>query len=158
MHSSIVETLKGQTAAYRCIANDSDDLAIVLVGQLRGHRHAQSRRYRVAGMAGYESIIFALAGIGETAEATHLAIGVEPVATAREYLVHIGLVAHIPHQAVVGRVKHIVQGHIDFDSSHARGKMARIGRQLVNQESAQLLAQRGQRVDGQTLKVGRAVD
>ncbi len=98
-------------------------------------------------MASGERVILALAGVGKTADATQLAIGVEQVAATSENLVGISLMAHIPHKAVVGRVEHVVQRHHDVHGTHARGEMARIGRQLVNDETAQLVAHLRQLVD-----------
>jgi hypothetical protein len=51
-----------------------------------------------------------------------------------------------------------VQRHHDVHGTHARGKMARIGRQVVNDETAQLVAHLRQLVDSQLLQVGRTVD
>ena len=55
-----------------------------------------------------ERVILTFAGIGKAAQATHLAIGRETIATACENLVSVSLMPHVPHQPVVGRVEHIV--------------------------------------------------
>ena len=70
-------------------------------------------------MACHKGVVFALAGVGEAAQSAHSAVFVEKVAAACEYLVRIRLMAYVPHQSVVRRVKHIVKRHIYLHCTHA---------------------------------------
>ena len=40
-----------------------------------------------------------------------LSVGMEVVLTTCQYLMAVSLMAHIPHNAVVGGVEHVVQGY-----------------------------------------------
>ena len=126
--------------------------------QLGGNRHAQSSADGVGGMAGSEGVVLALCGIGEAAQAVQFAVVVKLVAPARQDLVGIGLVPHVPHQTVVGRVEHIVQRHDNLHRAHTRGKVPRVARQLVYHILPQLVAHLWQLVDIQFPQVGRAVN
>ena len=87
-------------------------------------------------MAGLKCVILALAGIGKATQATHLAISRETVTATGQYFVGIGLMTHIPHQAVVGSVEHIVQRHGNLHGTHTRSEVARIFAQLMHDELA----------------------
>ncbi len=65
---------------------------------------------------------------------------------------------HVPHKAVVGGVEYIVKGHGQLHGTHARGKMPRVLRQRMYEEVAELGAQLGQLLGGETAQVGRTVD
>ena len=69
-------------------------------------------------MTSLKSVVFALAGIGKTTQATHLAIGREAIATPSQNLVGIGLVTYVPHQSIVGGVEHVVQRHGNLNGTH----------------------------------------
>ncbi len=60
-------------------------------------------------MAGAEGVVIALAAARETGDAVGLAQRIHGLAPASEYLVRIGLVAHIPHQPVIRSVIDIMQ-------------------------------------------------
>ena len=62
-----------------------------------GNIYAECGRDRVGCMAGYESVILALRRVGERTQTAELTVGMEPVATAGEYLMRVCLVAHIPY-------------------------------------------------------------
>jgi hypothetical protein len=66
----------------------------------------------------------ALFPLRETADAPVLAERGELRAPAREDLMRISLVSHIPHDAVVRRIKGIVESDRQVDHAEARGKMS----------------------------------
>ena len=103
----IVESLEGQAARHAAVADDCHHVAAIAL-LARGHRHAQSYRNGVGCVTTGAGIIFALLGRGEWLQAAQLAVGVEPRTSSRQYLVAIGLVAHIPHDTVVGGIKYIM--------------------------------------------------
>ena len=65
-------------------------------------------------MTAREGVILTLSRTRERMESTQLSVGVEYLTSAREYLVAVSLMAHIPHYTVVRGVIHIVQCHRQF--------------------------------------------
>ena len=130
---SIVQAFEGHASADRGIADHGHHLPLVAF-QVVGHRHAQGSRDAVRGMTCRERIVLALLRRGESAQAAQLAQGRERVASACQYLVRIGLMAHIPHQSVFGRVVHIVQGHDDLDGTQARSEVSGVDAHLFDDE------------------------
>ena len=109
-------------------------------------------------MPGNESIVLALLRIRETAQSVHLTVVLKSVAATREHLVPVGLVTNVPHDAVVWRVEHIVQCHCKINSPHARRKMPGIHRQRFDEESPQLTAHVGQRINRHLAQIGRTIN
>ena len=62
-----------------------------------------------------ESVVLALATAGKTRDATGHAQPAHGLAPARENLVRVGLVSHVPHDPVVGRVEHVVESDGQLD-------------------------------------------
>ena len=146
----VVQPLEGQTAGNGGVADDGNHLALLLlVFQPGGDGHTQCGRYGVGGMSGDEGVVFALGRVGETAQPVQLAAGVEPLASAGQYLVAVGLVPHVPYDAVVGGVEHVVQGYGQLDGSHARPEMPRVVGQRTDEEAAYLGTHLGQLLDRQ---------
>ena len=52
----------------------------------------------------------------------------------------VGLMPHVPHDAVLWRIVHIVQRHSDLRHAEARSQMAGIDRHLLHDILAQFLA------------------
>jgi hypothetical protein len=65
--------------------------------------------------------------VPERAPGHRLLDGVQLRATAGQYLVGIGLMSHIPDQAVMRGIEHVMQGDGQFDRAQTRGEMARPG-------------------------------
>ncbi len=70
----------------------------------------------------------------------------------------IGLMAHIPHQSVFGRVVHIVQGHDDLDGAKARSEVSGVDAHLFDNELSKSLADIRQLLDGQFPEISRTID
>lgn len=87
-----------------------------------------------------------------------LTIGVEGIASAGENLVAVGLMSHIPYDAIVGRVEHVVHGHGNLYRAQTRSEMARIVGQFVDNVAAQFITYGGQLVYTKLAKIGRRVD
>lgn len=75
-------------------------------------------------MAGDEGIEGAFLPLGEAGQAIGLAQGMHTLPPAGEDLVGIGLVAHVPDDAVLRGVEHVVQGHGEFDHPQVGGQVA----------------------------------
>ena len=66
-------------------------------------------------MANTESIVLAFFTEGERVQAIFLPYGVHLLSASGEDFMWIGLVAHIPHQAICRRIVDVVQGNCQFD-------------------------------------------
>ena len=153
----VVQSFKGQAAAHGAIANHRHHLPL-LVGEFGGHGHAEGGRDGVGGVAAGEGVVFALGGGGEGAKTMEFAVRAKLVAPPCKNLVPIGLVPHVPHDAVFGRVVYVMQRHGQFHYAQTGGQMPGIHRQFVDDVVAQLLAELGQFFHFQLAQVGRALD
>jgi len=148
LHARIVHRLESHAGRHRTVADHGDRVQRVAL-DLGGLRHAQRggngrRRVRRA-----EGVVLALVALRKAGNAILLAQGMHALAPARQNLVRIGLVAHVPHDTVVRRVEHIVQRDGQLDRAQVgRQVAARLGNG-VEQEAAQFLRQRHQLRAGQ---------
>ena len=74
-------------------------------------------------MGDVEGVVLALAPVREAGDSAPLAKGIEPVAPARENLVAIGLMAHVPDQLVAGGIVEVVKGHNEFRGAERGAQM-----------------------------------
>ena len=95
-------------------------------------------------MADAERVVGTFAAGRKRRQAVALLDGVQPIAPTGQHLVRIGLVADIPHQAIVRSVEYIVQCNSEFHGAQAGGEMAAAGTDGVNQEFAQFGCERRQ--------------
>ena len=84
--------------------------------------------------------------------------GVELLPAARQNLVRIGLMAHVPDQSVIGGVKYIMQGDCQLDGTQSRGKMTPAGADAVDQEIAQFRGQLYQLGGRQAAQIRRRIN
>ena len=75
-------------------------------------------------MCGAKWIEFALAAFGETIEPTRLPQTTNTLPSARQNLMWVGLMADIPNEAVMRRIKNIMQRNCKFDHTKTCSKMA----------------------------------
>jgi hypothetical protein len=90
-------------------------------------------------VGGAERVVFALRALGEAGEAAALPQGADPVATAGQDLVRIGLVADVPDQDVGGRLIDVVQRHRQLDHAKPRAQVAAGHRDSVDGLEAHLV-------------------
>ena len=157
MARHVVESFKRQSAAHAAIAYHSHHMAVCLPFYLSSHSHAEGSRDRVAGMSAGEGIIFTLQRGREGAYAAQLSVGGEGLSASCEYLVSIGLMPHVPHDAVVRCLEHIVQSYSQLHCSKAGSKVTRIARNFLDDIIAKLLADLGQLADFQLSQVLRHI-
>src|SRR5450432_4282840 len=74
-------------------------------------------------MRGAEGVVFAFLALGETGQTAAGAKGANAVATARQNLVRIGLVANVPDQFVGWRVEHVMQRDSKLDDTEPGSEM-----------------------------------
>ena len=152
--AGIEQRFPGHAGGHRAVADDRDHLAVVL-GELRGHRHAERGADRGARVADAEGVVFAFGARRERREPAALLDGVELVAPAGEHLVRIGLVADVPHQPVARRFENVVQGDGELDRAEPRGEMSAARGDALDQVVAQLVADFAEPVFGMCAQICR---
>ena len=105
-------------------------------------------------MGGAEGVVGALAAPREAGEALGLTQGADALASAREDLVGIGLVADIPDQPIIRRIEDIVQRDRQLDHAQTRAQMPARDRDGVDHLGPQLVRHLFQVALGQLAKLG----
>ena len=100
-----------------------------------------------------EGVVFALGPFGEAIEPARLADGANLVAPAGNDLVRVGLMPHVPDQAVAGRVEHVVEGNRQLDHAKPGTQMAAGLRNRVNGLGPQLLGNLLQVLDREAAQI-----
>ena len=144
----VVQPLEGQASRHRPVADDRDHVAIRLFPQGGGHGHTHRRGDGVGGVPGDERVVLALGRVGEPADAPQLPQGMEYLFPPRQDLVAIVLVPHVPHDAVVRRVEHVMKGHGKLHRPQAGPQVTGVLREHVDDILTQLRAHRLQLVRG----------
>ena len=78
-------------------------------------------------MSNVEHVVGAFFPFGETADPSFCAQGVEPVPSARDQLVGVRLVPHVPDDLVLGHPENVVQGQSQFHSTEVRRQVTTVG-------------------------------
>ncbi len=89
-------------------------------------------------MADAKRVVFTFAASRERREAILLLDGVQSIATAGQHFVRIGLMANVPHQAVLRRVEDIMQSYRELHGAQAGGEVTAHLAHGVDQILAQL--------------------
>ena len=155
--TGVVEPLEGQSAGHGAVADDRHH-AVFLALQLERLGDAQRGGDGDGGVAAAECVVGAFVARGKSADASHLAVGVEPGAAAGDDFVGVGLVADVPHQFVFGGVVYVVQGRGELHGAEIGGQVPRIFGELLDDEVAQLAAEFGKGFDRQLFQVVGRVD
>jgi hypothetical protein len=92
-------------------------------------------------MGGAKWIVLALGALGEAGEAVALAERADAAAAPGQDLVRIGLVANVPHDAVMGRVEDIMQRERQLHDAEAGAEMPAGDRDRVDGLGAQFIGQ-----------------
>ena len=127
----IVHRLVGHAARHGAVADDADDVARFARNTAR-HRHAEAGRDRRGRMRRAEGVVLALGPLGEAVEPAGLADGANLVAPPGDDLVRVGLMPHVPDQAVAGGVEHMVEGDRQLDHAEACTQVAARHRDRVD--------------------------
>ena len=139
----VVHRLIGHTRRHGAVADDGDH---VVVGARKVARHgvAERRRDRGRAVGGAEGIVGAFLAAGEARQTAALAQRAHAVAPPGQYLVRIGLVAHVPDHLVARRVEDRVQRHREFDDPEPGAEVASGIRDHVDHLAAQFIRQAAQ--------------
>ena len=121
--TGLVERLEGDPAREGAVAEHADDVAAVLAGDALRLDQAQPVADGGRGVPGADHVVRRLRAVGKAGEAAVLPDRPEPVAAARQQLVRVALVAHVPDDLVLGAPQHAVQGDGQIDRAQARGEV-----------------------------------
>ena len=109
-------------------------------------------------MADAKGVVFGFFALGKAGQAVFHAHGVHARTPARQDFMRVGLVAHVPYQAVVRGVEHIVQRHGQLDAAQVGSEVATGLADRLHQKLAQLARQLRQLAAVEPAQVGRQVD
>ena len=156
-HARVVERLEGHAGTHRAVANNGYRMAVVALA-LGGQCHAQGCRDAGAGMRRAKGVVDALGALRKARDAAQLAQRVHAVAAAGQDLVRVGLVAHVPHQAVFRGVEDMVQGHGQLHRAQVGAEVATGLRHALQHELAQLGRQHLEVCAREPTQVCRVID
>ena len=152
----VVEALKSQAATHRSVTDDGHYLprsSFLAPRILRCHRHTKCGRDAVGGMTADEGVVLALLGRGEGTKAAQLTVGTETVTTTGQDLMAVGLMAHIPYDAVIRGIIDIMKGYCQLYHTKARSQVAGVHGEFFHDEMSQLVTELWQLVNLQLAQV-----
>src|SRR5205085_3068649 len=109
--------------AHRTVSDHADDVVRLLLLIARDGK-AEAGGNRGGGMRRAETVVDALAALGETGKPAALPQRADAVAPPGDDLVRIGLMADIPDQFVAGGLEHVMTGNRQFANSQPRTEVA----------------------------------
>ena len=105
-----------------------------------------------------ERVVFAFRALGETAQASALPQGSDPVAPTGQDLVRVGLMADVPDDAVGRRIENVVQRDRQFDHAETSAEMAARHRDRADGFGAQFLGELSEIALFQLAQIGGRAD
>ncbi len=100
--AEVVERLVRHATGHRPVADDGDDVAVVVDAGVAGDGHAVGVAQDRGGVAVLDEVVAALLAAGVARHAARLAELAELGAAPGEDLVHVRLVAGVPQDRVLG--------------------------------------------------------
>ena len=155
--AGVIQGLEGHARGHRSVADHGDD-APIIAEPLGADGHAEGGADRGARVPDTERVVLAFRARRKGCQAARLLDGVELLAPARQHLVRIGLMSHVPHDPITGRVKDVVQRDRQLHGSQASGEVTPTGTHALDQKFPQLLGQGRKFRRRQLAQVGRALD
>ena len=133
----MIQGLESHSRRHRAITDDGDRTPILAQTRCR-HRHAERGTDRCARVPHAKSVVLALATRREGRKPAILLDRMQTFAPAREYLVRVGLMADVPHEAVARGVVDVMQRDGELHRTQTRGEVTATGADAVDQEVTQL--------------------
>jgi len=109
-------------------------------------------------MTSDKGVIGTFRRVWKTADAFKLPVGWKKVLTTRQYLMCIGLMPHVPHQQVFGRVHGVMQRHRKFNGTQIGTQVTGVVGQFIYNQLSNLIADLFQLIDFQLSEVTRVLD
>ena len=129
----LIEALEGHPRGHGAVSDDGDAREVLFL-QVPRHGHAQGGGDARAGVPGAEMVVDALISFLESREPMVLTEGVEAVLSPREDFVGIGLMTHIPDDAVLQEVEAVHEGHCQFHGTQVGAEVAPRLADRINEE------------------------
>ena len=120
--SGLVNCLHCHAASQRGIANQSDDV-VILALTIACNGHAQCRGKGGRSMARAKRVVFRFITPQKTTNAAVLFDRRQQIATSRENLMRVGLMAYVPNQAVVRRIERVMKRDCQFNGAERSSRM-----------------------------------
>lgn len=156
--SGLIERFIRYAAGERSVAEHADDLPVALAGQLAGLDEAQAVADRGRRVTRAHDVVLGLGARREAGDATVLTNRCEAVAAAREQLVRVALMAHVPDDLVVWAPQDTVQRDGQLDGAERGAEVAADLADARQYRLAKLLREKRQFVLGEMLKVAGGGD
>src|SRR5262245_63837187 len=118
-----MERLQAEPTRDRRVAHHDRD-ALHAVTQVAGGREALADRQASASVAAVEDVMLGLGPAREPAHATDLAERPEPLESAGQQLVRIGLVTGVPDDPVAWRLEQPMEGDRQLDDAERAAEVA----------------------------------
>ena len=148
----MIQRFIGHAAGEAAVADHRDHLPAL--AQLPGGcGDAGGGGDRGAAVAGAEDVVGAFLAVREWRQAAQLADGFQLRAAAGEHLVRVGLMAHVPDQAVVRGVVAVVQRQRELHGAQIGREVAADAAQGFDQVAAHFQRQRVELLGGQGAQV-----
>ena len=155
--AGVVQRFERLARGDRAIADDCDDASLLAL-RLGRERHADRCADRRARVADAERVVLAFEAARKRREAALVLDRLQSLAPPRQHLVRVRLVAHVPDQAVAGRVEDVVERNRELDSAEPGGEVAAHLADGLDQELAEFVGQRAEFGFRQLTQVGGRLD
>ncbi len=148
--AEVVEALVGHAAGHRTVADHRHDPPMVADARLLGGGQAVGVAQHRRRVAVLDPVVRALGAAGIARQAVGPTQRREVLPATGHDLVHVGLVAGVPQQDVVGRVEHAVQRERQLDDAQVRAEVAaarlvdRVDDELADLDGERLELERGE--------------
>ena len=153
----VVQALVSKTPGQGPVADDRHHVVVPSLEEVC-LGHPQGGGDGGAAVAAGEHVVGALFPVGEARQAPLLPDGGKPGVPPGEQLVGVALMAHIPHNGVLGRVEGQAQGHGELHHPQVRGQVPPVVGDRIDDGSPDLLAQGFQLLPVQGFQILRRTD
>ena len=155
--AGVVHRLVGHARGHGAVADHADNVKI-LSRKIAGHCHTKASGNRGRRVSRAEGVVLTFSSARKTGKTAALAERADPVATARENLVRVGLMAHVPDDFVVGRVEEVVQRDREFDNAESGAEVSARHRHCIDRLATQFVRHLAQHLGLQLPQVVRQAD
>ena len=155
--SDIVHCLPRHAAGQRAVANENHGVAVIFTVELVRARNTVSPRNRAGGVRRSNNVVLRLATIRVTRQATLLTQSLKRVTTSHQ-LMHIGLVAGVEKNVVLGRFEDTVNTEGQLHNAQVRTQVTAGRRHVRHDELADFLRELLQLLVAEVLQVRRGLN
>ena len=153
----IIERFEADATGEGRVAGHDDNM-FVGSAQVAGRGHAEPGGEGGAGVPRAVTVVFALGAEEEAVQSAVLTDGIDLLAATGEHFVHVGLMADVEEDFVLGRIEGAVQGDGQFDHAEVRSEVSAGFRDGPDEFVADFLREQRQVLLRHGAEIGRAVD